>query len=128
MSTNNPSRFDTLVESATPEKEDQPKKEYLGLTEKQFNRFARACNQTYQHIGHDLGDQPKSRNELIEVICDADYIRMFGEYDPPRKSKDGEQPWKEFYAEVVEPFLRKNYGSKPFMAMMKKVFPFSTYE
>ena len=106
--------------------QDSPKAELCGLTENQFKRFNSACWQTYQAIGGDMGDGGRSRKDQIEFICDADYIRMYGERGGGRNAES--LPWAKFYDETISPMIRGNYGTKPFMAMMKKVFPHSRYE
>jgi len=106
--------------------QDSPKASLCGLTENQFKRFSSACWQTYQAIGGDLGDGGRSQKDQIEFICDADYIRMYGERGGGRNAES--LPWARFYDETISPMIRSNYGSKPFMAMMKKVFPHSRYE
>jgi hypothetical protein len=73
----------------------------------------------------DMGDGGRSRKDQIEFICDADYIRMYGE----RAGRKTEAvPWTQFYDETVSPMIRANYGTKPFVRMMKKVFQHSRYE
>jgi hypothetical protein len=104
-----------------------PLKELCGLTQSQFTRFDRACNATYQSIGHDFQDGGRSRATQIEVICDAGYIRMYGEYNH-RKPKEGVQPFIEFYDKVVEPMITNHYGTPVFKKMMKIVFPHARYE
>ena len=106
--------------------QDSPKADLCGLTENQFKRFSSACWQTYQAIGGDMGDGGRSRKDQIEFICDADYIRMYGERGGGRNAES--LPWAKFYDETISPMIRGNYGTKPFMAMMKKVFPHSRYE
>ena len=106
--------------------QDSPKADLCGLTENQFKRFSSACWQTYQAIGGDMGDGGRSRKDQIEFICDADYIRMYGERGGGRNAES--LPWAKFYDETISPMIRSNYGTKPFMAMMKKVFPHSRYE
>jgi len=106
--------------------QDSPKADLCGLTENQFKRFSSACWQTYQAIGGDLGDGGRSQKDQIEFICDADYIRMYGERGGGRNAES--LPWAKFYDETISPMIRRNYGTKPFMAMMKKVFPHSRYE
>ena len=105
--------------------QDSPKAELCGLTENQFRRFSAACWATYSAIGGDMGDGGHSQKDQIEFICDADYIRMYGE----RTGRKTEAvPWTQFYDETVSPMIRGNYGTKPFVRMMKKVFPDSRYE
>lgn len=91
---------------------------YCGLTEEQFKRFKNACWSTYQSIGMDLGGA-RSQRDQIEVICDADYIGMYGE-----RSKD----WKDFYRATIRPMFDAHYDSKEFWKMMKEVFPHKRYE
>ena len=112
--------------TATIQQQDSPKADLCGLTENQFKRFSAACWQTYQAIGGDMGDGGRSRKDQIEFICDADYIRMYGERGGGRNAES--LPWAKFYDETISPMIRSNYGTKPFMAMMKKVFPHSRYE
>jgi len=106
--------------------QDSPKAELCGLTENQFRRFSAACWATYSAIGGDMGDGGRSQKDQIEFICDADYIRMYGERGGGRNAES--LPWAKFYDETISPMIRGNYGTKPFMAMMKKVFPHSRYE
>ena len=106
--------------------QDRPKAELCGLTENQFKRFSAACWATYSAIGGDMGDGGRSQKDQIEIICDADYIRMYGERGGGRNAES--LPWAKFYDETISPMIRGNYGTKPFMAMMKKVFPHSRYE
>ena len=106
--------------------QDSPKAELCGLTENQFRRFSAACWATYSAIGGDMGDGGRSQKDQIEIICDADYIRMYGERVGGRNAES--LPWAKFYDETISPMIRGNYGTKPFMAMMKKVFPHSRYE
>ena len=106
--------------------QDSPKAELCGLTENQFKRFSAACWATYSAIGGDMGDGGRSQKVQIEFICDADYIRMYGERGGGRNAES--LPWAKFYDETISPMIRGNYGTKPFMAMMKKVFPHSRYE
>jgi hypothetical protein len=106
--------------------QDSPKAELCGLTENQFKRFSSACWATYSAIGGDMGDGGRSQKVQIEFICDADYIRMYGERNRGRNAAP--IPWATFYDETISPMIRGNYGTKPFMAMMKKVFPHSRYE
>ena len=106
--------------------QDSPKAELCGLTENQFRRFSAACWATYSAIGGDMGDGGRSQKDQIEIICDADYIRMYGERGGGRNAES--LPWAKFYDETISPMIRGNYGTKPFMAMMKKVFPHSRYE
>ncbi len=111
--------------TATIQQQDCPKADLCGLTENQFKRFSAACLATYSAIGGDMGDGGRSRKDQIEFICDADYIRMYGE----RGGRKTEAvPWTQFYDETVSPMIRGNYGTKPFVRMMKKVFPHSRYE
>ncbi len=104
------------------------KDQYCGLTKEQFERFKKACWSTYQSIGGDMGDGGRSQKDQIEFICDADYIRMYGERGCSRGSKGPANDFPAFYDEVIEPMLRKNFGTKPFMKMMKEVFPHKRYE
>ena len=106
--------------------QDSPKAELCGLTENQFKRFSAACWATYSAIGGDMGDGGRSQKVQIEFICDADYIRMYGERSGGRNAES--MLWAKFYDETISPMIRGNYGTKPFMAMMKKVFPHSRYE
>ena len=106
--------------------QDSPKAELCGLTENQFRRFSAACWATYSAIGGDMGDGGRSQKDQIEIICDADYIRMYGERGGGRNAES--LPWTQFYDETVSPMIRGNYGTKPFMAMMKKMCPHSRYE
>ena len=106
--------------------QDSPKADLCGLTENQFKRFSAACWATYSAIGGDMGDGGRSQKDQIEFICDADYIRMYGERGGGRNAES--LPWAKFYDETISPMIRGNYGTKPFMAMMKKVFPHSRYE
>ncbi len=106
--------------------QDNPKAELCGLTENQFRRFSAACWATYSAIGGDMGDGGRSQKDQIEIICDADYIRMYGERGGDRNAES--LPWAKFYDETVSPMIRGNYGTKPFVRMMKKVFPHSRYE
>lgn len=99
---------------------------YMGLSEAEFERFSDACKRTYQAIGRDLADarggEPAPRDEIIEVVLDANHVRNFGETFGARDN------WPQFYDQVIRPWLDKYYGSKPFMKLMQKVFPFSEYE
>ena len=106
--------------------QDSPKAELCGLTENQFRRFSAACWATYSAIGGDMGDGGRSQKDQIEIICDADYIRMYGERGGGRNAES--LPWAKFYDETISPMIRGNYGTKPFVRMMKKVFPDSRYE
>jgi len=106
--------------------QDSPKANLCGLTENEFKRFKAACWATYHAIGGDLGDGGRSQRDQIEFICDADYIRMYGERVGSRYAEH--LPWWKFYNETIRPMIRAHFGTKPFMRMMKQVFPHSRYE
>lgn len=61
----------------------------LGLTEDEVKAIQRAADATYQNISYDLEPTNKrsktiSREELIEVVLDANYMDNFGfsKYNP----------------------------------------------
>jgi hypothetical protein len=98
---------------------DYSKLDMLGLTEEQFKLFTRSCHSTLGAIFSDAwGDKTAPRSHVIEVVLDADYMRMYGV---------GGKEWIELYDTVINPWISKHYSTPKFKKLMKEVFPFSRY-
>lgn len=97
----------------------------LGLTPEQFKMLHAACHRAFNTMAGDLaceGVTSMRRRDVIETVCDADYLDNLG---CPAFGKRAE--WSQFYRTVLEPWLRKNYGTEPFWKLMETVFPFRNY-
>jgi hypothetical protein len=100
---------------------------YLGLTPDEFDRFKRACLRTWQTIGQDMinslwanaGLSEMPRSDVIELVLDADHMRMYGE----QFTKD----WIPFYGLRLEPWISEHYHWPSFNRLMREVFPFEHY-
>lgn len=99
------------------------KDDYLGLSPEHFAIFSKACNQVYQTVGHEFGDQPIRRNDLVEIVLDGGF---FDAYGAPRGIKNTE--WHALYRTTISPWISKHYGTPKFKALMKLVFPFERYD
>jgi hypothetical protein len=100
---------------------------YLGLTPDEFDRFKRACQRTWQTIGQDMinslwanaGLSEMPRSDVIELVLDADHMRMYGE----QFTKD----WLPFYGLRLAPWIEEHYHWPRFHKLMQDVFPFAHY-
>lgn len=124
----------------------------LGLTDEDFSRFDRACNATWQSIGSDCaelnGGKPFRRSEVIELVLDADRVRMYGEHNPGRRRltcvsgvpcrqvKDCHcndctefaNRWEAVYDTRIRPWITEHYGTPAFQKVMARVFTYTRYE
>jgi hypothetical protein len=97
-------------------------KKFTGVSKEMDDRLAVLANSTWDYIGSDMlqcvqestGKSSMKRSEVIEVVCDADYMLTNG-----RGEKD-----QETYAYYI--YLRDN-NPKYLDKLMKKSFPYRTY-
>ena len=95
----------------------------LGLTDEQYKMFHRACHSTLDSIFSDaFGHGTVRRSDIIEVVLDADHLKMFGFPFGQRKKE-----WQALYEATINPWIRKNYHTPKFKTLMNDVFPFATY-
>ena len=96
-------------------------KTFTGKDKEMDDRVKTMADQTWSAIGGDILDslkfsggkykQTMSRSEVIEVVCDADYMLSHGD-DP------------EAYAYYI--YLRDNHPKYKYK-IMKEAFPYKTY-
>lgn len=98
---------------------DEQPSDLLGLTNEQYKAFKRASNRTLAIIGNDFMQEGETytRDHIVEIVLDADYIRMHG----------GDKNWSIMYDKVIRPWLKDNYGEPRFNKLMKDVFPYARY-
>ena len=107
----------------------EPSDKYLGLSKDEFDRFSRACRTTWQVIGGDMiqslwdnaGLSEMPRNDVIELVLDADHMRMYGEHN------SGNNDWVAFYGLRLSPWIEEHYHYPSFNKLMREVFPYERY-
>jgi hypothetical protein len=92
--------------------------QFTGISEEMDKRLSHIAQRTWDYIGYDVisacmddGRNTMKRSDVIEVVCDAGYMHMYGNDD-------------EAYAYYLY-LLEKN--EKHLAKVMKEAFPFKYY-
>jgi hypothetical protein len=93
----------------------------MELNEQQLEQFKDACHKAWSYISSDIPEKC-SRDEVVELVLDADRIRSHGK---PRKMDVSE--WIKIYDEVFEPWVKANYNKQTFKDVMKQIFTKAWY-